>query len=341
MSYGVILSDKNGQSAAKGDSIMSKKTTLEEFKKQIEERQPGRDYTFMGFDGMMKPLTVICNKCGFQKSYTTAQTFRNIKSHFQCRCPEYSKRSGGFKRAHTLQSYQQEIDKRFGEGKLKLLKFTKVLEPVEAECLRCHRIRTVCTGSKLLNAQNACFYCDSDKLRQSDYQIKINEIFGENEYTIVECEDVRNPKMLIRHKCGFIFSRKYYDFIKSMGCPKCKGRMSKGELKINNYLTKLGVNFQKEYRKGLQNQFSFDFAVFLPNSDYVFAFIEYDGQQHFPGPRPPQWKSYEEQHADDLKKNELVKTLGIPMLRIPYTDFNNIEQLILEFLTFNDYPISE
>lgn len=60
----------------------------------------------------------------------------------------------------------------------------------------------------------------------------------------------------------------------------------------------------------------FDFFV---NNEYL---IEYDGEQHYD---KNSIFNYEYTHTHDLIKNEWCKTNGIPLIRIPYTHFKNLQ----------------
>ena len=61
--------------------------------------------------------------------------------------------------------------------------------------------------------------------------------------------------------------------------------------------------------------------------------IEYDGEQHF---RPIEYfggqKKFELQQKHDTIKNEYCKNNGIPLLRIPYFKYDNIEEELNNFL---------
>ena len=51
--------------------------------------------------------------------------------------------------------------------------------------------------------------------------------------------------------------------------------------------------------------------------------IEYDGEQHFHTTKNDRFK-YEELKKRDEFKNEWCKKNNIPLIRIPYTDYNKI-----------------
>ena len=111
------------------------------------------------------------------------------------------------------------------------------------------------------------------------------------------------------------------------GCPYCC--TSKGEARVNDWLTEQHIQFNREYKfsellsdKG--NPLRFDF--YIPS---VNLCIEYDGEQHTVHKKS--WMSKDE--FDRLQVHDIRKTVfcmenNISLLRIPWTDKNNIENIL-------------
>ena len=105
----------------------------------------------------------------------------------------------------------------------------------------------------------------------------------------------------------------------SCGCAK-----SKGELKIIDILNELNINFitQKRFSDCIypdtSRQLVFDFYLL----DYNML-IEYDGEQHFHITKNDRF-NYEELNKRDRFKNEWCNKNNIPLIRIPYTDYNQL-----------------
>lgn len=100
---------------------------------------------------------------------------------------------------------------------------------------------------------------------------------------------------------------------KSCGCIK-----SYGEQRIQKILQNLKVNYKKEFNFKDLPKLRFDF--YLP--DYNCC-IEYDGIQHFD--KNNNWHS-EKQCENDLYKNKYCAANNILLIRIPYTDFDKIDE---------------
>jgi len=122
-----------------------------------------------------------------------------------------------------------------------------------------------------------------------------------------------------------------YGHTRSCGC----NRESRGEEKVRIFLQSLNINFktQKTFNKCRNNKTNsllyFDF--YLP--DYNCC-IEYDGEQHFEAKEFgffTEDKVKEIQYRDNIK-NQYCKDNNIKLIRIPYTEFDNIEEILTKEL---------
>ena len=111
----------------------------------------------------------------------------------------------------------------------------------------------------------------------------------------------------------------------SCGCAS----KSSGEIKITQILEKANIDFQSQYRiKAFSLSSPFDFAIF--KDEKLLGLIEYDGEQHF---ESVDFFGGEEQlklqRERDERKNKWCKENNIRLIRIPYTEYDN---LTLEYL---------
>ena len=99
--------------------------------------------------------------------------------------------------------------------------------------------------------------------------------------------------------------------------------LSRGENKISDFLVHNSVSFSREwyfsgcYSKKSNHLLYFDFFL----HDYNLC-IEYDGEQHF------RLDKSEKEKINDFTKTAYCHKNGIHLLRIKYTDFENIETII-------------
>ena len=118
---------------------------------------------------------------------------------------------------------------------------------------------------------------------------------------------------------------------KSCGCLK-----SKGEEKISLLLKENNINYEHQYLIEFNNKkYYYDFFIKNNNNQY---FIEYDGIQHFQT-KTGGWNNLEnlkQTQERDKIKNKYCYINNIPLIRIPYTHYENItiKDLLLESSQF-------
>jgi phage FluMu protein Com len=162
---------------------------------------------------------------------------------------------------------------------------------------------------------------------------RVKEIHGDKfDYNLVEYI-ASDKKVIIKcNKCNNLFSQAPYHHADGKGCPVCKE--SKGESKIAKYLKKKNINFDREkIFEGLfyKRRLRYDFHLTALN-----LLIEFDGEGHY---EACFGKTVEEKQVNledtqrrDYIKNEWAKANNIPLLRIPYWDFDRIEELLEAFI---------
>lgn len=109
----------------------------------------------------------------------------------------------------------------------------------------------------------------------------------------------------------------------SCGCSK----MSKGELKIKQILDSHKIKYKQEYLIREIGNKRFDFAI-LDNNNKVIKLIEFDGIQHYEDTgfsKLNKGESLQKRQESDRIKNEWAAAHNIPLLRIPYWDYNKID----------------
>lgn len=94
--------------------------------------------------------------------------------------------------------------------------------------------------------------------------------------------------------------------------------ISRGNVKIADILDEAGIDYELEKKFSSckdKTYLPFDFYV---DNKYL---IEYDGQQHFD---QDSIFDYEQTHRHDLIKSQWCKDHNIPLIRIPYTRYNEL-----------------
>ncbi|MBF7131501.1 hypothetical protein ITQ94_08630 [Pediococcus pentosaceus] len=177
---------------------------------------------------------------------------------------------------------------------------------------------------------NRCPRCAGNiKLTKEEFCDREEDIKS-SEYEIVSRYVDTNTKTLLKHTiCGYEWMIMPRIFHQGERCPRCK--QSKGENKVSSVLENIAVTFEAQKRFNsckYKKPLPFDFYV---NDSFL---IEYDGEQHFKpvdfSGKGAEWaiKNYELGKLRDNIKTQWAKDNGIPLVRIPYTEFDNIEQII-------------
>lgn len=191
------------------------------------------------------------------------------------------------------------------------------------------------TYVNIKKSEYKCPHCIKIGYGRNTEQLKneINDITN-GEYTLLSEYKTMNDKVSVKHnKCNNIYKVTPHKFVNyGRRCPKCGS--SKGETETERVLKELNINYETQYifddlLSNLGNPLRFDFAIF-DNDDNLSFLIEYDGEFHYK-------QLYNEhdlkgqQERDELK-NEYCKSHNIDLLRIPYWEFDNLEQIIKDKL---------
>lgn len=142
-----------------------------------------------------------------------------------------------------------------------------------------------------------------------------------------------NNKTKIKVMClndGHIWKATPAHLLNGTGCPIC--RSSKGEKEIIRVLEKFDIKYTREFSPYWANNRRYDFLIFES------VLIEYDGIQHFEEVNET-WnlKTTLSQRIEiDLIKNSMAKENGFKLLRISYSEIDNIENIIHDLISSNE-----
>ena len=150
-----------------------------------------------------------------------------------------------------------------------------------------------------------------------------------------------NNKTRIKCKCrldGHIWEATPNNLLSGQGCPKCK--TTKGEKRIAQYLDNLDIHYiyNKQYFTDL-----YSIGGGLMRPDFIIPslkiWIEYDGEQHF---RPVDFTGamsaeevqqlFKYTQRNDQIKNQYAKDNNWILVRIPFTEYDNIEQILAAYI---------
>lgn len=168
-----------------------------------------------------------------------------------------------------------------------------------------------------------CFH-NSRRKSHNDFVNQLNEI--NPDITIIG--EYKNNKTKIKckcDKCGYVWETAPTQLLSGRGCRKCA--TSKGEKKIMLYLKENNIDYFHQHTfDDCKDIKLLPFDFYIPENNTV---IEYDGEQHF---RPVDYfggiEKYQIGKRHDEIKNQYCNDNNINLIRIPYTDFNNISYIL-------------
>lgn len=221
---------------------------------------------------------------------------------------------------------------------------------IRYKCKICEKVHTT-MPSRLLSGFK-CVYCNENiKYTTETYKEKLKE----KNIDIFPLEEYVTAHHKIKHKCekcGWEWSAKPNNILSGFGCPHC--RSSKGEIKIEDFLKYNHLKYEKEYsfdnlRSEEGYKLRFDFAL-LEEDNTVWCLCEFDGIQHFELTNFSYRKDddsykraelkYERLKKSDELKNIYCQVHNIPLIRIPYYDFDNIEDILAKELNLKVKEVS-
>ena len=210
---------------------------------------------------------------------------------------------------------------------------------VECECKICNHKWDV-SPSHLLHSQSGCPMCFENRrgdIRQKTYEQFIKEL-SEINPNIEVLEKYINNRTPIKCRCKidkYEWSQRPNHLLRCVGCPKCNS--SKGEKRIAKYLKECNIENIEQYRFNdckFKQTLPFDF--YIPSLNIA---IEFDGKDHYEIFIRSNNETYEEamDRFIDRKIRDTIKTIyceenNIRLIRIPYWEFDNIENILDKIL---------
>lgn len=291
--------------------------TKEEFIEREGDIKSG-EYEMLGdYVGSLSKTLFKHNSCGYEWMITPASFYTGV------RCPKCGGKESARKRSLTKHMFcSRERDIQSGEY-LMLGEYMNTNAKTLFKHDACGYEWEITPGS--FHAGHRCPKCSMNaKLTKEEFCDREEDIIS-GEYTILGDYITARKKTLFRHNfCGYKWMVTPDKFYRGRRCPRCNE--SKGEKSIEALLHLSNLSFEPQkrfdtcrYKKTLP----FDFYI---NDSFL---VEYDGEQHFmPNDYFGGDEGFKLRQLRDNIKTKWAKDNGIPLVRIPYTEFDNIEQII-------------
>lgn len=309
---------------------ISKMNSKEDFTLNIKELVED-EYTFLEeYKGSPNPIKVRHNSkdCSYNEYYVSPNNF--IDKDQRCPVCSYEKylNKDLIKRSNE---YINEI-KVITDGEFSVLSnYENNRTPIKIRHNSNHcENHSFYTNPYSFKTNPVCIACSGSSINNAVFLKQVKELAGE-EYTFLEDYVKDNVLIKVRHNNESCNNHEYYvqpnNFKNGRRCPVC--RSSKGEVKISEVLSNFGLKFEREYEVAHGSKtFRYDFAL-IGNNNNIYKLIEYDGIQHFePVKLFRGIEGFKQTVENDKIKNKIAKEMNVPLLRIKYTDYDNIEELI-------------
>ncbi|WP_226035579.1 hypothetical protein [Aquibacillus saliphilus] len=248
------------------------------------------------------------------------------------RCPVCSLYNGNKKKTKTHEEFVAEVYDLVGKEYTVLSDYQGANKHVQLKHNYCNNNFPV-TANGFLHDRR-CPECDKlSRINKGNFEQKLFDKHGDK-YKPVEEYTNSQDRIKFKHNtddCGKIFkARPNRIILEGQTCP-CQRTYSYGERRIMDFMDVNNQLYDTQYTFNdcrTSIALRFDLAVFSNQNNLMFL-IEYDGEQHF---KSVEYfggeEGFKETKTRDQIKNTYCKDNDIPLIRIPYWEFNNIENIL-------------
>jgi len=304
---------------------MSKKLITEEFiKRAILIHDNKYDYSEVIYKGIFNKITIICKEHG--KFYQEANSHLSGNGCPKCAFELSKKNRTKTNTKFIEESYSIHKD-RFDYSKTNYINSHKKLIIIckqhgEFECF---------PGVHLSN-NGGCPLCSKRLKKTQEIFLKECEAVHKDKYDYSESFYINyHTKIKIRCKQHGIFEQSPANHLRGVGCKSCQE--SYGERAVRYYLENNNIKYISEKKfKECKYKRALPFDFYLSNYNLC---IEYDGEQHFESRKisknvtdEENLLNFKQTQINDILKNNYCFENKIRLLRIPYWEKNNMNELL-------------
>lgn len=289
------------------------------------------DFSKSKYKGVSEPLEVICKVCG-ETLWITPSSLYSTK-----RCKECGKKQALHK---FWEGYRKEL-----EGIRPLLDFSESIyegmrKSIKVICKKCGRVHHPIASSLRNMDAYSCYWCELGHVRTTrDFIEKSKKVHGDNfSYEYTEYKHNKTKVGVYCKRCNELQWVYPSGHLSGADCNNC-ATISRAEKTLEDFLTTNNIEHHSQYTFSdctYINVLRFDSCIL--NGDKVKLLIEVDGEQHF---YPVCFGGISSEEAEenfrltklrDEIKDNYCKEKDIPLLRIPYWEFSNIEEILKDYL---------
>ncbi len=319
--------------------------------KEFEEKRKGQKFCSRECASkyQSRKITTTCECCG--KEFQIKRSEYNKNKHHYCSTECFNNAGREEKECEycgkTFISKKSD-HRRFcsHECAMKVIPYEQKTNREIVKCKQCGKEFEAHVSAERIFCSHECAY---QWRKENGFYSEYNETMknmGKNNFfnSVKNREDIEimsdyiNAKIKILCRCkehGTFFEMSPWHIMEGKtGCPKCK--KSRGELEIAKFLDQHKIKYITQMKfDDCRNIKPLPFDFYLVDFNKL---IEYDGEQHF---KPVRFggityeqaeKQFKMVQAHDKIKNDYAANNRIDLLRIPYTQNDNMENILLNFI---------
>ena len=305
---------------------LSKKKTHEEFVAEVFKKNPNLE-VLSTYTNSHDNVDLYCKK---HNLYFSMKAYALVASRTKCGCKLCGYELVSEKGHYPFEEVKVEIEKAQPTFEIYGETFGKEWEYL----CRCKICGNEWKGNARRLKANGCAKCSGVKKKTTEeFANELAKISPDID--VVGEYKARHKNIKCKCKiCGHEWNSQPGNLLVGWGCPKCKA--SRGERKIAAHLDALNIIYDREKSfKDCKDEHVLLYDFYLPDKNMC---IEYDGEQHY---RPVKFGGKNDKKAEnrfaatqkrDAIKTQYCKEKGIELIRIPYTEFDNVENILDKYL---------
>ena len=308
-------------------AINATKSNTEEFIIKARKIHDNKyNYDLVKYVNSRTKIKILCNDCNNTFLLNPNQHLSGVGCSV---CANLNKKS-------NKEEFVKKSKKIYGDKfNYDLVEYIDWKTGVKILCNDCNNIFLRPPNDHLRN--KGCLQCK--KFTTQQFVLKAEEMHGDKyNYDLTDYKSMKIKVKISCNICNKIFEQFPHSHLQGFGC-RCQSE-SKGEKRVAKYLKDNNFRFVGEKTFNTlrdKNLLRFDFHL-----EDLNLLIEYDGKFHYEaiiGSTPEKkQKNLEDCQRRDKIKNEWALRNNIPLLRIPYWDYDKIEELIEAFILEHTSP---
>ena len=294
--------------------------TIKEF---IENETNYKFISIVKLNGMKSMVLVWCGNPNHKPYKVRFDAFKGTSKKEGTRCEQCRREKDTIWTKDEIIKYVESQDYKF----IRFVKFNKYASTIEIQCNKGHESYETYFSNFYNNRR--CFQCHIIWSKKD-----IINFVESQDYKFIRFITYEKNNSLIEIKCpkGHMNQVRFRKFKEGTRCSECN--KSKGEERVKDILKEMCIDFKSQYKfKDCKCKKELPFDFYIPSLNIA---IEYDGIQHFE--ILPHWGGIDkliETKIHDEIKTQYCKRKRIKLIRIPYWEFKNIENILIKELVLN------